>query len=243
MSASAHVVAVSAAALAGVAVWVAGAPSRAVFRLRGILVGHTPSPLVFAVRRTEAAARELRRRRRRVRERRAEVIELCDGISAELVAGRAPEIALAYAAAVLGPEFGSMFVAMPCGSDIADALDRLAESPGAEGLRLLAGCWRIGAERGGAFGGAVAGLAAALRDEEAHRAEVAAQLAGPRATARLLAVLPLLGLAMAAALGARPLAFLLGTLPGVICLLTGIALDALGLWWTRRLAAGAETPR
>ncbi|MBA8950643.1 type II secretion system F family protein [Actinomadura namibiensis] len=115
--------------------------------------------------------------------------------------------------------------------------------PGAEGLRLLAACWRIGAERGGTLATVLDGLAAALRDEEAQRQEIATQLAGPRTTARMVAFLPLLGLGMAAMLGARPLEFLLGTLPGAACLILGVALDLAGLRWTRRLAQAAEGPR
>ncbi|MFI0354410.1 type II secretion system F family protein [Actinomadura sp. 9N407] len=124
-----------------------------------------------------------------------------------------------------------------------DRLEELALQQGAEGLRLLAACWRIGAERGGTLATVLDGLVAALRDEEAQRQEIATQLAGPRATARLLAGLPLLGLGMAVALGADPLAFLFGTLPGLGCLLSGIGLNVAGLWWTRRLAHSAAEPR
>jgi tight adherence protein B len=231
------------AALAGVAAWIAAAPSPAARRLRVLADDAAPPPSASVMRRVGAAVRELRGRRRRSGERRAAVIELCDGVGAELAAGRTPEMALHNAARFLGrPELRTALAAAP-GDDIAARLDRMAELPGAEGLRLLAGCWRIGAERGGMFGGVVDGLAAALRDEQAHRAEAAAQLAGPRATARLLAALPLLGLAMGAALGARPLVFLFGTVPGAACLLAGVALDAIGFWWTRRLVTGAEAPR
>jgi tight adherence protein B len=230
------------AALAGLAVWIAAAPSRAAFRLRDLLAASVPSQAAAAVRAIRVSLAELRRRRHRAGDRRAAVIELCDGISAELAAGRPPETALARAAAVIDPELRTA-LEFTRGGDIAAELDRAAQLLGAEALRLLAGCWRIGAERGAMFGGVVAGLATVLRDEESHRAEVAAQLAGPRATARLLAVLPLLGLAMGAALGARPLAFLFGGLPGLSCLLTGVGLDTLGLWWTRRLAAAAVVPR
>ena len=67
--------------------------------------------------------------------------------------------------------------------------------------------------------------------------------AGPRATARLLAGLPFLGLIMAAVLGADPLAFLFGTLPGLACLLAGVGLNATGALWTHRLARNAgEVP-
>lgn len=232
-----------ATALAGATVWIAAVPPRAALRLRDLLETPAPSASASVVSRTVTAVRDLRGRRRRPAERRTAVIELCDGISAELAAGRTPETALARAAAVVDPELRTALAAAPGGGvEVAARLGRAAELPGAEGLRLLAGCWLIGAERGGMFGAVVAGLAAALRDEQAHRAEVAAQLAGPRATARLLAMLPLLGLAMGAALGARPLAFLLGTVPGVACLIAGLGLDLLGLWWTRRLVAGAEAP-
>ena len=74
-----------------------------------------------------------------------------------------------------------------------------------------------------------------------HRHDIAAQLAGPRATARLLAVLPLLGILMGAGLGMHPLSFLLGGPPGLACLTAGVALDGLGLWWTRRMAARVLT--
>ncbi|WP_433330596.1 type II secretion system F family protein [Spirillospora sp. CA-294931] len=124
-----------------------------------------------------------------------------------------------------------------------ELLERLSERPGAEGLRLLAACWRVGAERGGTLATVLDGLAEALRDDEAQRQEVAVQLAGPRATARLLAVLPVLGLAMSAAMGGNPLVFLFTTLPGVACLVVGVGLDLTGLWWTQRLVQSAETPR
>jgi tight adherence protein B len=233
----------AAAALAGAAVWIAAAPSRAAFRLR-VLLGAAAPPLPNSpVRSMKGALRELRQSRHRARDRRIAVIELCDGIGAELAAGRPPATALANAAGVVDTDLRVALESVRHGADVAGELDRLAKLPGAGGLRLLAGCWRIGAERGAMFGGVVADLASALRDEEAHRAEVTAQLAGPRATARLLAMLPLLGLAMGAALGAHPLAFLFGSLPGLACLLIGVGLDALGLWWTRRLAAGALVPR
>ncbi|MCO5970047.1 type II secretion system F family protein [Actinoallomurus soli] len=183
--------------------------------------------------------------RRGVTARRAAVIELCDGIAAELTAGRPPGTALTGAAEGLAsiPRLEPVLAAARSGDDVAASLERAAVAPGCEGLRLLAGCWRIGTDRGGMLASVVEGLAEALRDEQTHREEVAMQLAGPRTTARLLAGLPLLGMGMAVALGARPFAFLFGTLPGGLCLALGTGLDALGLWWTRRLATAAEELR
>jgi tight adherence protein B len=168
------------------------------------------------------------------------VIELCDGIAAELAAGRAAGPAFTGSAGVLEPAVAAALLDPRAGEELPERLTLIARTPGAEGLRLLAACWRIGAERGGALASVIESLADALRDEEAHRQEIAAQLAGPRATARLLAGLPLLGLGMAAALGTRPLGFLFGTPPGLACLVLGGGLDALGLWWTRRISAAAE---
>jgi tight adherence protein B len=187
----------------------------------------------------------IRTRRQLPRLWRTAVIELCDGLGAELSAGRAPEAAFTAAVGVLDPRVGGVLLAEWVGQrrDIDVVLARLADRPGAEGLRLLAASWRIGAERGGTFASVIHGLAVVLRDEESQRQEVAAQLAGPRTTARFLALLPLLGLAMAAALGVRPLSFFFGTLPGAVCLLLGTTLDIAGLWWTRCLVRSAEVTR
>jgi tight adherence protein B len=252
---------------AAVALWSLLFPSSSALRLRGLLGSADSSdpgsgggsPFVRAemlVRRAGLLVSSWRARRRLESQWRAGVIALCDGVGAELAAGRAQETALAESIAALEPELAAVLRAewagsgglgpdgVPqAGSEVPDMLERVADRPGAQGLRLLAACWRIGAERGGSFASVVDGLAAALRDEQAHREEVMAQLAGPRATARLLAGLPVLGLAMGGALGAHPLMFLFGTLPGLVCLILGVGLDVLGLWWTRHLVAAAEEPR
>lgn len=232
---------------AAAAVWSALGPPAAVLRLSA----HRPSgppprlpPAARAVTRALAGAASLARaraeHRRRAERWRTAVISLCDGVAAELRAGRTPEDALARALAVIDPEVAC--VLHIGGADVPVLLERAAHEPGGEGLRLLAACWRIGAERGGTLASVVDGLADTLRHDRALRQEVAAQLAGPRATARLLGGLPLLGLAMATALGARPVAFLLGSAPGAVCLVAGVGLDLIGLWWTRRLTGRAETP-
>jgi tight adherence protein B len=229
-----------------VAAWVLSLPPPAAFRLAAVV---RPSPVLprrlfgpGAVARVRRLRGALRTGRREAAACRAAVVELCDGIAAELTAGQPPGTALVRAAEVLSGLPGVTHVAdaVRSGDDVAGALLRASRTPGCDGMRLLAGCWRIGVDRGGMLAAVIEGLADALRDEQAHREDVALQLAGPRATARLLAGLPLLGLAMAAALGARPLTFLLGSLPGGLCLGLGSGLDVLGLWWTRRLAAAAE---
>lgn len=219
------------------AVWTFLSPSLAVRRLDRLTTRPPANPFHFL----KARAGAFRERKTLPQRRRTSVIELCDAMAAELAAGRTPDEAFAAATTVLDPHVSKELLNIP--RPPPDHLGELATRPGAEGLRLLAACWRVGSERGGALATVLDGLATALRDEEAQRQDVAVQLAGPRATARLLAALPLLGLAMAAALGAHPLPFLFGTAPGLACLITGIALNLAGLYWTRRLAKSAESLR
>lgn len=218
------------------AVWTVLAPPVARRRLDRLTTPRSTHPLHLLRARVDA----LKERRAQPQRWRTSVIELCDAMAAELAAGRTPDEAFTAASAVLHPQISAELLHATRAPP--EHLDDLATRPGAEGLRLLAACWRIGAERGGTLATVLDGLAGALRDEEAQRQDVAVQLAGPRATARLLAALPLLGLGMAAALGAHPIPFLCGTLPGLACLITGTTLNLLGLHWTRRLARSAESP-
>ncbi|MBT2206814.1 type II secretion system F family protein [Actinomadura sp. NEAU-AAG7] len=232
-----------AALFSSATVWTLLTPSQATRRLDRLLTPARP-PAENLLR---SKIKEYRERRSLPHRWRTAVIELCDGMAAELAAGRTPHEAFRASATSLDPHVSKTLLnpprPPPSGHDeMPDHLERSADQPGAEGLRLLAACWRIGAERGGTLATVLDGLAAALRDEEALRQDVTVQLAGPRATARLLAALPLLGVAMAAALGAHPISFLCGSLPGLACLTTGVGLNATGLWWTRRLARAAESP-
>lgn len=180
---------------------------------------------------------------RRTAELREGCAEVCGALAAELWAGRSPREALERADRTAIPEVRRLLVAPlaagRAGADVAAELAAAGESDGAEALGALAACWRVGAAAGGRFAEVIDRLTTMLRDEQAHRDEVAAQLAGPRASARLLAGLPVLGIALAAGVGVHPLAFLLGRPLGIVCLLAGVALDVVGLYWTSRLAAAA----
>jgi len=173
---------------------------------------------------------------------RAAVVELCAALAAELRAGRPPVDALTRAA-VGGRRAvaGRALAAAGRGGDLVTALRADAEQPGAEALRRLAACWQVAHGRGAGLATAVERLGDGLRSEQEHRRDVAAELAGARATARILAVLPLVGLLMGAGFGARPLDVLLRSPHGVACLLAGAVLVAAGLLWTERISRAAET--
>lgn len=82
----------------------------------------------------------------------------------------------------------------------------------------------------------VAGIAEAAEADELRTTA----LAGPRATARLLAWLPAGGIVLGTVLGADPVAVLLGGGVGGLCLVGGGALFLIGHRWVRALVAGAE---
>ncbi|MDQ1720891.1 MAG: tight adherence protein, partial [Pseudonocardiales bacterium] len=94
---------------------------------------------------------------------------------------------------------------------------------------------RSGAPLGPLLAGVRADLAA---DQRTHRA-VRTVLAGPRSSALLLAGLPLIGLAMGAAMGAQPGRVLLHSTAGLLALAAGVVLDLTGVAWTLALSRRA----
>jgi tight adherence protein B len=173
-------------------------------------------------------------------------IELCQSLGAELATGRPPGEALARAVEVVRcPDdlvLRPVAIAARSGGDVAEALRAAAPRHGGDGLRRLAGCWQVAVHAGGGLAALADGVSNELRAARTHRQDIAAQLAGARATARLLACLPLLGSLLAAVLGMRPFAFLLGDPLGLACLLLGVTLDLAGLWWIKSMVRRAEEP-
>jgi tight adherence protein B len=175
------------------------------------------------------------RRRAAAAARRTQIVEALDVLAADLTAGRPPVDALEGAAAGC-PEFQVAYAAARLGGDVPGALEVAAESPGAAGLRALAATWRVADESGAAFASLTERLSESLRADEAVHRQTAAGLAGARSTARILAALPIFGIALGYSLGARPLTFLTATPVGWFCLAAGLGLTTLGLHWTSRLA-------
>lgn len=216
----------------------------------GLLMGPAVAVLLGAGAATAAYASGARARRRAVVAEQAGAVHACGALAAELRAGRAPADALAAASAVAAGPLREVLrttaAAAGLGGDVAAGL-RVppAGTPTAvpEVLRALAACWSVCATSGSGLAAAVERLEEALRAEQAQRRALDAELAGPRASAGLLAVLPLAGLAMAAGLGADPWQVLLHTPLGLACLTLGLALDGAGVWWTSRLVARASGTR
>ncbi len=179
------------------------------------------------------------RGRRERRDRQLAVIELCDSLSAEMRAGLPAHDALGRACAHR-VEWSGIVATSRLGGDVATALRRAAGQPGAEGLRAVAAGWQVAIRSGAGLASVLERIAAGLRDDDEARSEVLASLGPPRATAKMLAVLPAFGLALGSSMGARPIAFLLNTGVGLVCLFLGLLLAGLGVVWVERLASSAE---
>lgn len=183
-------------------------------------------------------------RRRVLEARRTAVVEFTGALGAEVRAGRPPRTAVVAALAELPPG-GEDWVtdvraAAEGDGDVGAALVRAAAQPGADDLRDLAACWEVAARTGAGLGGALDRVAAAAGERVAHHARVRAQLAGVRTTGWLLAALPLVGMVLAAAAGARPWRVLVGSPSGLALLTLGVGLDAAGVVWLYRLARRVE---
>jgi tight adherence protein B len=139
-----------------------------------------------------------------------------------------------------GEALTPLLAAARFGGDVPAALRQTAAVPGAEGLSGAAACWEVAVEGGAGLADGLDRVAATLRAERDQREELRAQLAGPKATAGMLALLPAFGVLLGVSLGADPLRVLFHTATGIGCLLVGGALEWAGLAWTGRIVRAAE---
>lgn len=178
------------------------------------------------------------RRRLRVRTSRRQVAEACAVLAAQIRVGRVPSEALRVAAEDC-PVLAEAAVAVRLGGQPATVWRRAAETPGQLGLVDLARAWQL-AELGGApMADTLEQVAETLSEDRALAHLVEAELAAPRATGRIMAVLPVAGIGLGYLIGGHPLAFLLGNRYGQVCLLLGTGLAVTGVLWMERIATRA----
>lgn len=178
------------------------------------------------------------RRRAGVRAR-AEVVASCHVLAGLLRVGLVPAAAL-RSAADDAPLLAEAAATAALGGEASAALRRQGKAPGCEGLTAVANAWELAEFTGASMTASLDAVAARLAADAELRQTVASELSAPRATSRMLAVLPLAGLAVGYALGGDPASFLTASLAGQLCIVGGVALTCAGVVWTEKLAEQHE---
>ncbi len=177
-------------------------------------------------------------RHRRARLVTAAVPATVERVASELRAGGTIPTAIAGIAAsdaVLAPDLARVETRVALGASVVDALRAWVRERDVDGVDVAAGALAMCATVGGPGADALDGLAASLRDRLSVAAEARALSAQARMSAVVVGGTPLLYIAWSALADRGALDALTGTTAGRLCLLIGIALEALGAWWMHRI--------
>lgn len=212
-----------------------------------VWAGITPAVAGATVATTAVWRRRARRRAAELDRQRRMLLSGLDTVIADLRVGTHPADACETAAReTAGPVAGAFRVAAArarLGGSAAHGLRSAAASSDGvvDSLGRVADAWAVSDRHGLALaellGAARVDLAARMR----IRARTEAGLAGARATATVLAGLPVLGVGLGQLMGAAPLGILLAGGLGGVMLVVGTALVCAGLLWTDRIAARVGT--
>ncbi|RRO17364.1 secretion system protein [Saccharopolyspora rhizosphaerae] len=195
-----------------------------------------PAGLCAAMALTLLAGRYLRERRTEQRELALDE-EFADALRllvTQLRAGAHPAAAAEGAAADAGPGVSGIFRDLAATARLGGDVSALTGRPRAQVDRLVR-AWELAERHGVALAELLDSLRHDVERRTAFRRSVAAKMAGPRATAGVLAVLPALGLTFGQAAGAAPLAAFGSGAAGQLLLLLGVALLTTGVLWSSRL--------
>ncbi|HET8615801.1 MAG TPA: hypothetical protein VFL94_09770 [Actinomycetales bacterium] len=235
--------ALACAMLAGAAVLVRPPPTRAVGDVVGSVDdGSQSAGATWAGRavRTRWVRAVHRRRRPSAAAAADEVLDLVGDLAALVRAGASPDHAWTTVVdlrAVRGgcaasPHLGGT------ASCAREALEHWAAVPDApSAVDVLRAAWSLSDDVGAPLAELLETVAAGIRYDRQLDTDVAVALAAPRATARLLGLLPVAGLALGQLVGAHPVRVLLQTPVGRLCGLAAVLLALVGQLWTRRLVS------
>lgn len=128
------------------------------------------------------------------------------------------------------------------GADVAAGLRTEGRrSPSPAHWDRLAVCWSLAQTHGLAIATLMQAAQRDIAERERFRGRVEAGMAGARATAAILAGLPVLGVLLGHAIGAEPLRFLLSAGAGGWLLVVGVAFVCCGLLWSDRITSKVLT--
>jgi len=189
---------------------------------------------------TPVAPRRSRRARRRAsHEPGAEVVAATVlRLAVLLQAGVAPARAWTHLAQAGDGAARRVVVALERDTPLAAAIAQI----GGGSWREVAVAYQVATIVGAPLAACLRSLSGALSDAQEAADDVRVALAEPAGTARLMGWLPLLAVALGAALGFDTLGTLFATPVGIACLAAGVALIVVSQRWTARLVRAAGEP-
>ena len=107
-------------------------------------------------------------------------------------------------------------------------------------VALAAAAVAVAIEVGGAAARSLDAVAATIRERQAIAHDVRVLSTQARVSAFVLGIAPLVFGALAGVIDPSTATFLVATTPGHLCLVTGLALDAAGLFWMHRLTDAVQ---
>ncbi|MGQ0841578.1 type II secretion system F family protein [Actinokineospora sp.] len=168
--------------------------------------------------------------------------EALRSLVAELVVGAHPADAADAAAADAEPAAAAALraaaAAVRLGGEVGDAVGDTAPEL-ADVTGQLGRAWRLAGRHGLPLADVLDAVRADLDQRVRFARQVLARMAGPRASATVLAGLPLLGILLGEASGAAPLRVLSDTVVGQVLLVIGVGLVCAGVVWSARLTGRA----
>lgn len=174
---------------------------------------------------------------RRAAARHRQLLSAVRVLTAEVEAGGRPVAALRGAAQAAPLHAATFAAAALVASDGGDAGAVLAADAN---TAALGHAWRVSEQTGAALAGVLSRVSADYGAIDEQRRAVSVALAGPRSSAVLLTLLPLLGIGLGLAMGAAPLGFLVHSSAGRVVCCVGVLLDVAGVLWMRRILGRAQ---
>lgn len=165
--------------------------------------------------------------------------EALRSLVASLRAGAHPATAAEAAAADAQPPTDATMRAIAAAArldgDMSRALDTVRAPALTSALTRVSTAWQLAQRHGLPLADVLDAVRRDLEQRARFARQVLARMAGPKASALVLSVLPALGIALGEAMGARPVQLLTSTGLGQLLLLTGVTLLCAGVVWSGRI--------
>jgi tight adherence protein B len=179
-------------------------------------------------------------RRRLAARRRRAVAHACGVLAGQVRIGQVPLVAVRSAAEDC-PVLAGAVATAELGGDVIGHWQRQATEPGQQGLADLARAWQLADATGAGMAEVLDQVTEALHEDEALALMIASEVAGPRSSGKIMALLPVVGIGLGYLIGGDPITFLFDSPAGWGCLVGGAASACSGVLWMEWVADRAGT--